>query len=165
MGKPGPGEDEFPHCYSLGGIHRPPLHVVILPLDVSQPLPEYLRSVIHIVIGGCPAGQKAQYDSVTSFKKKTRRKKHLRDSRLTEGEGGVLGGGVGRAMDKVIPMDHTRRTSEARGAASCHLRVVRTQSRARPAVESTRGSINKHKIMLNLHKCKNGFNLESKFAI
>lgn len=55
-------------------------------------------------------------------------------------------------MDKVIPMDHTRRTSEARGAASCHLRVVRTQSRARPIAESTRGSINKHKIMLNQHK-------------
>lgn len=55
-------------------------------------------------------------------------------------------------MDKVIPVDHTRRTSEARGAASCHLRVVRTQSRARPTAESTRCSINKHKIMLNQHK-------------
>lgn len=69
-GKPGPGEDEFPHCYSLRCIHRPPLHVVILPLYVPQPLPEYLRRVIHIVISGCPAGQKAQYDSVTSLKKK-----------------------------------------------------------------------------------------------
>lgn len=67
--------------YSLGCVHRPPLHVVILPLDVSQPLPEHLRRVIHIVIGGCPAGQKAQYDSVTSLKKKIRRKKHPRDPR------------------------------------------------------------------------------------
>lgn len=55
-------------------------------------------------------------------------------------------------MDKVIPMDHTRRTSEARGVASCHLCVVRTQSRARPTAESTRCSINKHKIMLNQDK-------------
>lgn len=59
-------------------------------------------------------------------------------------------------MDKVILMDHTRKTSEVRGDASSHLRVVRTQSRARPTVEYTHGSINKHKKMLNQRKCKNG---------
>lgn len=35
-------------------VHRPPLHIVIQTLHTFQPLPEYFRCIVHIVISGCP---------------------------------------------------------------------------------------------------------------
>lgn len=40
--------------YLRGLLHRPPLHIVVKPLHDGQPLLQYGRGVVRVVIGGRP---------------------------------------------------------------------------------------------------------------
>lgn len=108
-------------CYSLRFIHRPPLHVVIALLYIFQPLPEYFCCIIHIVVSGGPAWQKAPHSSVTmSSKDRGRKPKH--PDKL-KGEQPVLD----TVYKKMTPLVFQSRQpiSEARDMAFNHLCVIR----------------------------------------
>lgn len=43
-----------------GLLHRPPLHVVVKPLHDGQPLLQYGRGVVRVVVGGRPEGEEQE---------------------------------------------------------------------------------------------------------